>query len=345
MLETDSDVPYGYFPTYDGATPTKPQDGEYPYIFRGWSPSISSVTTDIVYFAEFIPNKIQLGTYPQSEVTDSTLISNLNNAASDLQMSTDNQALIDYGYYADGAVSSYMWYIDVTYSGNEYRGVYFTSYRPYYTSYFSSAEFSIQDDNFYNPTEVYWFKYEPITWRVLDIQNDKAFLMANMVLDSQDYHYSSSTRIKSGITIYLNNYKESHIRSWLNQNFYHTAFTFEEQASIQTTTVDNSVASTGYDSNQYASTNTNDKVFLLSYVEATNATYGLGTTMSRKIIPSAYAKSQGIYVDNGFSNWWLRSPRDNYDNYARYVDLGGTIYQNSVNCTYNGVVPALWISL
>jgi hypothetical protein len=172
--------------------------------------------------------------------------------------------------------------------------------------------------------------------------------MADLVLDSQDYHYSTSNRTIGGSTVYPNNYKESHIRSWLNDTFYNTAFTAAEKARIQTTNVDNSVASTGFSPNTYACANTSDKVFLLSYAEATSATYGLSTTTSRQLQPSAYAQSQGVYINtsNGNSYWCLRSPNSNHANCARFVDSYGIVdYSSFVSGTYYGVVPALWISL
>ncbi len=289
----------------------------------------------------------QFGTYPQNKVIDATLFSTLNAASGTLPTSANSQAWTSYGYYISGSVSSYMWYIDIENSGNEYRGVYFTSYRPYYTTDTSSTLNSWQDNNGYTTSSVYWFKYEPITWRVLDVQSSRAFLMADLVLDSQDYHYSTSNRTIGGSTVYANNYKESHIRSWLNDSFYNTAFNNEEKARILTTTVDNSAHSTGYSSNKYACANTSDKVFLLSYAEATSATYGLSTTTARQLKPSAYAQSQGVLTySNGNSYWWLRSPSYNDAYYARYVVGDGRVSSgSSVGSADGGVVPALWISL
>ncbi|MFA5422066.1 MAG: DUF6273 domain-containing protein, partial [Bacilli bacterium] len=150
-----------------------------------------------------------------------------------------------------------------------------------------------------------------------------------------------------GSTVYANNYKESHIRSWLNDNFYNTAFNNEEKARILTTTVDNSAASTGDIPNNYACANTSDQVFLLSYAEATSETYGLSTTTARQLQPSAYAQSQGVgtYTSNGNSYWWLRSPVSSYAYIARYVYDDGRVFYSNVNYSNYGVVPALWISL
>ena len=333
------------------------------YYFTGWYVGETLISTsasytfnmpeyDVTYYAEFSATKpiikgdtYQIGTYPQSKVTDATLLSTLNAASGTLPTSENSQKWTDYGYYISGSVSSYMWYIDVANATDEYRGVYFTSYRPSRTTITSSSTY--QDDNGYTTSSVYWFKYEPITWRVLDVQSNRAFFMADLVLDSQDYHYSTSDRTIGESTVYANNYEHSHIRSWLNDNFYNTAFTAEEKARIQTTTVDNSVASTGYSSNSYACANTSDKVFLLSYAEATSATYGLSIDASRQLQPSAYAQSQGVLTDNtnGNSDWWLRSPHYNYASVARIVDFGNVINSTIVNYTTSGVVPALWISL
>lgn len=49
ILETDTNVPYGTRPTYNGSTPQNPVSGGEN--FKGWSPTISSVTGDITYTA------------------------------------------------------------------------------------------------------------------------------------------------------------------------------------------------------------------------------------------------------------------------------------------------------
>lgn len=307
---------------------------------------------DVTYYAEFWDYLIiekgdtyTFGTYPQTRISDTTLETTLNDLAGTLPSASNSQDWTDYGYYISGAITSYMWYIDLEDSGSLYRGVYFTRYRPSYTTYSSSSSNSYQDENGYNLSTTYWFKFEPITWRVLDVTAGSAFLMANLALDSQDYFYSTSSRTIDGTTVYANNYEHSHIRSWLNDTFYTTAFNSDEQARIKTTNVDNSVASTGYSSNPYAGPNTNDKVFLLSYAEATNGNYGLNTSVARQLNSSDYAKSQGIYTaSNGFNSWWLRSPNYIYDYYARYVHYDGNINSSNVNLTNYGVVPALWIS-
>lgn len=114
-----------------------------------------------------------------------------------------------------------------------------------------------------------------------------------------------------------------------------------QKALIQTTTVDNSVSSTGYSSNSYVCENTSDKVFLLSYAEV--KTY-LTSDEARMFNSSDYAKSQGICEGLGTCLWWLRSPY-NEPGTTRYIDNEGKFKLSGVSCTYNGIVPALWIDI
>lgn len=48
-----STVECGETPSYTGATPTREQTAQYTYTFKGWSPTIASVTKDQVYTAQF----------------------------------------------------------------------------------------------------------------------------------------------------------------------------------------------------------------------------------------------------------------------------------------------------
>lgn len=286
-------------------------------------------------------NVIYFGSYPQTKVTDSTITAALVNRMGAKPTPSDSGSWISYyKYYIKGRYAAhFMWYKDLEYNGEKYRGVYFTEYRPYHTEKSSYTGDSYQDDNGFYTSTVYWFKYEPIKWRILEEKDGKAFLLCDIAIDSQEYYpFTSST---SGDA---NNYAMSNIRKWLNETFYNTAFNDLQKELVQVTKVDNSVASTGYSSNKYTCKDTNDKVFLLSFKEAT--TY----SAARQMKSTDYAKSQGCrqFTDSYKGNclWWLRSPSNNNSIYARYVHCdGGVGYSNDVRYTHFGVVPALWIRL
>jgi len=324
---------------------------------------------------------ILFGSYPQTKVKDEDLISSLNSAAGTLPTSDNSQGWTSYKYYIEYDNSTdYMWYIDVTYSGSTYRGVYFTSYRPYRCSDSSFTDNSNQDENGYYTNTAYWFEYESILWRILSEDGSTALILSETRIDSQQYHWenTTSTVSRSAVDNYddsyyagggtastesacTNNYKYSDIRAWLNETFYNTAFGTTEKSLIKTTTVDNSAASTtDYSGNltkatSYYCDNTNDKVFLLSEYEATNTAYGFSSydiyDAARQKNPSDYAASQGCWAltissNLGCGSWWLRSPYDNDANYSRIIFYSGFAnYNSNVHITSYGVLPALQISL
>ncbi len=312
-------------------------------------------------------NYIYMGEYPQSEVEESGLKTTLGWEASSGTLPTADNAhgWTDYNYYLSvesymsGKAQSYMWYKDVEYQNNRYRGVYFTSYRLRYTveNNLTSKYCQNQEDNGYYVNTLYWFKYEPIEWRILDKDGNTALLMSNLILDSQHFYHDTEDRYESN-TIYPNNYKESDIRVWLNDKFYNTAFDKFAKEIIQITEVDNSLTSTGDSSNNYVCENTNDKIFLLSVKEVTDASYGFNSDESeydpaRQLTSTAYAKSQGAYMNGsaisgykGNGCWWLRSPQDNISKYPNVVQYNGwSDYYEYAYSTQVGIVPALRIKI
>ena len=63
VLETDTEVPYGTMPSYNGATPS--YDGE---LSNGWNPPVDIVTGNVIYTATYIP------TYNVNFYNESTLL-------------------------------------------------------------------------------------------------------------------------------------------------------------------------------------------------------------------------------------------------------------------------------
>ena len=288
---------------------------------------------------------ITFGSYPQSKVTDSDLIAKIEATGKSISW-------VDYNYYAgtgdwrDGnmkPVDGMMLYKDIPYNGNKYRAVKINQYRPCETGDTSSASYTVQDDNGYYTGNVYYFKYEPLTWRVLD--PSEGYVMCNQTIDSQAYqnfiYYNGSEYYNSkGCTNYASDWVTSSLRQWLNNDFYNTAFSVEEKEQIGTSHLENkSIHSSAYDS-----ADTYDKIFLISYYDATNSAYDFNSS-NRQMKGTDYAKCQGLWVSTSSSYsrnslWWLRSPSDSDD--APAVSDGGWAdsYCDHVNITYRGVVPA-----
>ena len=53
VLETDTNVAYGTTPSYNGSTPTKASTSNQSFAFNGWTPAVTTVTSDAIYTATY----------------------------------------------------------------------------------------------------------------------------------------------------------------------------------------------------------------------------------------------------------------------------------------------------
>ena len=65
-LEKDTDIPYGEMPEYNGTTPTKADDENGRYVFKGWDKDITTVTDNVTYTAQYTRHDHIAGTFKLS---------------------------------------------------------------------------------------------------------------------------------------------------------------------------------------------------------------------------------------------------------------------------------------
>ena len=242
---------------------------------------------------------------------------------------------------------------DVTIDGEKYRRM-----------KMNDATYTDSDSSYYqwsDPDTYHYFKYEPIKWRVLEVNGNQAFLLSDIALDDQKYNteYENITWETSTLRSWLNGYGTSvnkQGKDYSNENFIGSAFTLEERSAITDTSVkkaDNITYKTG------GGNNTTDKIFLMSESE----TYGVNAALhgfvtlnntcdeARKCTSSTYAKAKGTWSGTsdaykGNCEWWMRSPGSSSDN-AAYVDYDGYVINDGyyVSRDDRGVRAALNLNL
>lgn len=175
---------------------------------------------------------------------------------------------------------------------------------------------------------------EPIKWRVLSVDGNDAFLLADQNLDSQPYN-----EIGKDVT-----WETCTLRKWLNSDFLNNAFDSSEQAAIMDTIVVN-------EDNPFYGTeggnDTVDKVYLLSIAEASNTTYGFYE--EREFGDKARISSNTAYVAYVRApDWWLlRSPGCESEQASRVFNIKGYIddYGDYVGNYSEAVRPVLHLNL
>lgn len=249
--------------------------------------------------------------------------------------------------YAGYQVLSDFIFEDTDYSGATYEYIYFGKYpqsveldssiiseldklspneNGYYTynqeEYYKQTTNLIDDDYEWisgglalNETS-YYFKVEPIKWRV--IQNDGTIqVLSEYILDESLYFTSEDDRIIDGETIYSNNYEHSTLREYLNDSFLNRAFSTIEQNLIKTTMVENENLRPAYELLP-----TFDKLYVLTFYDLLNTDYGFsseyGYSDTRGAVVTDFALANGAIKsdEKNLGYWALRSTM--YTEYYAY---------------------------
>ena len=153
---------------------------------------------------------------------------------------------------------------------------------------------------------------EPIEWRVLAVEGDRAYVVSQKALDAHAFNEDADDG---------NDWNSSDLKAWLEDNFASQAFTGDEMKEI------------------------NGAPTLLSVDEANNY---FKSDNDRICMPTQQAVSNGArtWDDNGACLWWLRSSG------AYSVSAAGVLADGNVNSdgyyvdgAAVAVRPALWVNL
>ena len=300
------------------------------------------VTWDCIWF----------GSYPQAEVIPSG-----NYTAIGSEYLQEGDTIVDDGLYAT-LQSANGWDSkgDITLNGLKYRRMKMDD-----ATYGTSGEY--YQYNWSDSTTYHYFKYEPIKWRVLDVDGDRALILADKGLDDRQYNTvkENVTWEKSTIRSFLNGYGASANQRGIDfsssQNFLTTAFGSSQQAALFDSNViqSDSLYNTSADAR---GNDTVDKVFLLSdsQVYGTDKAKSYGFVSSRdtydearRCKSSTYAKAMGAWWNGGSSyrgncRWWLRSPGYDSDG-AKSVGSHGIVEGYSVNYNDLAARPVSFLNL
>ncbi len=188
----------------------------------------------------------------------------------------------------------------------------------------------------------------PIKWRVLSVEGDDVFLLADKNLDVQRYNDTDTDVTWETCTMrsWLNGYgaeENQEGKDYGDNNFLDNAFSETEQSAIKTTNVVNDETQVG--------NNTSDKVYLLSTAEVSKAEYGFTSLDTRVVVNTAYTEaggelgSQHMSSNKTYGDWWLRPA--SYCAAAPFIDRDGMTWTNAIvddgDCT--AVRPALHLNL
>lgn len=175
----------------------------------------------------------------------------------------------------------------------------------------------------------------PIKWIVLEKQEDRMLVISEYILDCQQYN----TEHKDFT------WETCSLRKWLNNSFVIYAFSESERNRIATVTITNEDnADYGTDGGN----DTQDKVFILSISEAKK----YFSFEKARCAPTGYAESRGVYVENSYSLWWLRSPGKEQTE-SSLVSFDGKKITDGIEFESDylvdsfevGVRPAMWIDI
>lgn len=181
---------------------------------------------------------------------------------------------------------------------------------------------------------------QPLTWRVLSVEGDTAYVMADQAIAFKKYH-DYSQALKKG-------WETATLRTWLNGDFYNQAFSEEEKQAI-----------ISYETPQREGTDmseTENRICLPMYEDITNEAYGFSgndnqffQTLTRQCQATQYAKQELTFNgDETGYNYWLLNLVNNNAN-ALVILSDGEVERTNIgmktDTPYVAVRPVMYVDL
>ena len=271
---------------------------------------------------------IQFGKYPQTRYTgDTTALKNTGRKYVLYKIGVSSKVRLEYDIYR--STSTNKEYIKMD-SANAYN---------------NNFKYSDGEIVIIGSTNL-WFELEPIVWQILGGYNGEG--RSNLLLSS----VKALTSMSFGDS---DLYKESEIKSYLENEFYTNAFTYAEKHKINKY-VNVATAETGTGTSDVTTVDeekTNSTVFLLGYGDMIKSEYGFNNNATTKDnakvrYPTDYAGANYTFLgsDEGVgNNWHLRSkgPDNATDKYNYFIQDSAVGYWRTKNI--RGIVPALYLNI
>ncbi len=292
---------------------------------------------------------VKIGSYPQTRVTNSSLINTLNGVSKTWNNYPYYSKNTSGGNYPTKLDKTMMDYADFTYNGVKYRAVRINKYRPNDVTKVPDSEYTQQQNGYIKGT-IYYFIWEPVEWVVLDKGN--GIVISKKVLDAQpfnDFFREANSRYMSAVddsasasawhyaTVrYWLNGEDSYYDQYANFNFYYSAFSSSERSAIRSQMHEYTCELQGFISY--------DSVFLPLETEVTK--YKSFVTSAEN---TDYAESQGkSKPGSSGGNYWYTSKAANDKKMYYCVDQTTSFSDerySRITSTITGIRPMLKLDL
>ncbi len=285
--------------------------------FMGLNVNAANLSNPVDNAGNFIGySHVSFGNYPQTEVTDKSITAKIDAAIND-PYNTKTCA-------------------DVSIDGVKYRRIH--------------RDIVVSEQNWPKDNKILfrYFKWEPVIWRVLNVDTTSgtAMVMADKAIDCYRYQVANSNE-EAKVT-----WSECDLRKFLNDTFYNSVFSEGEKNAITTTTVkcnDEKMPDTTLN----LGADTQDKLFVLSYKQITDSKYGFNADLdykdpNRVMNATDYCFAKGSSSEKNAVWQWTRSPRNNAGNLSYIMQVYPQGNLSKETYTYDrgiSVVPVMNIKL